>query len=93
MIIYLNLTYFQSMNLTMIKALQGLVEGANEECLLHQLDLAKNIRQLDRIKMDEETSEENISSEDSLIDAEKIDINEREIKKIYVSLTKLLLIE
>ena len=81
------------MNLSMIRVLEGLVDGVNEENLLCQLDLAKEIRQSDTIKMDEETSDENISSEDSLIDTEKIDINEREIKKIYVSLTKLLLIE
>ena len=81
------------MNLSMIRVLEGLVDGVNEENLLYQLNLAKEIRQSDTMKMDEETSDENISSEDSLIDAEKIDINEREIKKIYVSLTKLLLID
>ena len=76
------------MNLTMIKVMQGLVDGVNEEYLLHQLDMAKNVVHSDTIKMDEDMSDELISNEDSLIDAEEIDVNEREIKNIYVSLKK-----
>ena len=68
--------------------MQGLVDGVNEEYLLHQLDMAKKVVQSDTIKMDEDMSDETISNEDSLIDAEKIDANEREIRKIYVSLKK-----
>ena len=76
------------MNLTMIKVMQGLVDGVNEEYLLHQLDMAKNVVHSDTIKMDEDMSDELISNEDSLIDAEEIDVNEREIRNIYVSLKK-----
>ena len=76
------------MNLTMIKVMQGFVDGVNEEYLLHQLDMAKNVVHSDTIKMDEDMSDELISNEDSLIDAEQIDANEREIRKIYVRLKK-----
>ena len=58
-----------------------------------ETDVAKEVVQSDTIKMDEEMSDENISSEDSLIDAEKIDVNEREIRKIYVSLMKLFCVD
>ena len=81
------------MNLTMIKVMQGLVDGVNEEYLLHQLDMAKNVVHSDTIKMDEDMSDELISNEDSLIDAEGIDVNEREIRKIYVSLRKLFCVD
>ena len=81
------------MNLTMIKVMRGFVDGVNEEYLLHQLDMAKKVMQSDTIKMDEDMSDKLISNEDSLIDAEKIDVNEREIRKIYVSLKKFLCVD
>ena len=81
------------MNLTMIKVMQGFVDGVNEEYLLHQLDMAKNVVQSDTIKMDEDMSDELISNEDSLIDAEEIDLNEMEIRKMYVSLKKLFCVD
>ena len=81
------------MNLTMINVLWGIVVGVNEEYLLHQLNMAKKVVHSDTIKKDEDMSDETISNEDSLIDAEKIDLNEREIRKIYVSLKKFLHID
>ena len=81
------------MNLTMIKVMQGFVDGVNEEYLLHQLDMAEMVVQSDTKKMDEDMLDETISNEDSLIDAEKIDVNEREIRKIYVSLMKLFCVD
>ena len=66
------------MNLTLIKVLQELLDGTHEEYLIHLLDLAKNSY---CIKDEEVTSEE-----DSHIHTKNIDLNDAEIKMIYVSL-------
>ena len=69
------------MNLTMIKVLRGLID---DTCLLRLLDMAKKTAQSDTTKLDE--SDDSISNKDSKIDEEKIDVNEEEIRHIYVSL-------
>ena len=66
------------MNMSLIKVLQELLDGTNKEYLIHLLDLAKNSY---CIKDDEVLSEE-----DSHIQTKNIDLNDAEIKNIYVSL-------
>ena len=61
----------------MIEVIRGIVDGTQEEYLIRLLDLAKS----DSIQEDEV-----VSKEDSKIDAQNIDLNEEEIKSIYVSL-------
>ena len=64
--------------MSLIKVLQELLDGTNKEYLIHLLDLAKNSY---CIKDDEVLSEE-----DSHIQTKNIDLNDAEIKNIYVSL-------
>ena len=66
------------MNLTLIKVLQELLDGTHEEYLIHLIDLAKN----SYCTKDEEVT----SEEDSHIHTKNIDLNDAEIKMIYVSL-------
>ena len=66
------------MNMSLIKVLQELLDGTNKEYLIHLLNLAKNSY---CIKDDEVLSEE-----DSHIQTKNIDLNDAEIKNIYVSL-------
>ena len=61
----------------MIEVIRGIVDGTQEEYLICLLDLAKS----DSIQEDEV-----VSKEYSKIDAQNIDLNEEEIKSIYVSL-------
>ena len=61
----------------MIEVIRGIVDGKQEEYLIRLLDLAKS----DSIQEDEV-----VSKEYSKIDAQNIDLNEEEIKSIYVSL-------
>ena len=65
------------MNISLIKVLQELLDGTNED-LIHLLDLAKN----SYCTKDEEVT----SDEDSHIHTKNIDLNDAEIKNIYVSL-------
>ena len=57
-----------------------LVDGIIEENLIHQLDKAKKLAQSQKI---EDTKA--ITDENSQTDEENININEAEIKNIYVS--------
>ena len=61
----------------MIEVIRGIVDGTQEEYLIRLLDLAKS----DSIQEDEV-----VLKEDFNIDAQNIDLNEEEIKSIYVSL-------
>ena len=82
-------TFFQSMNLTMIKVVRGFIDGIKEECLLSHLDMAEKFALSDKTKLDTnepDEQDEPISNEDSQIDAEKIALHDEEIKNIYVSL-------
>ena len=85
----LHFTFFQSMNLNMIKVVRGFLDGTDEECLIHQLDMTETFAQSDKTEPDTnepDEPEETISNEDSQIDAEKIAVHEKEIRNIYVSL-------
>ena len=85
----LHLTFFQSMNLTMIKVVRGFLHGINEECLLSHLDTAEKFALSDQTELDNNNADEQdepISNKDSQIDAEKIAVHEEEIRNIYVSL-------
>ena len=85
----LHFAFFQSMNLNMIKVMQGFLDGTDEECLLHHLDMAETFAQSNKTKPDTnepDEPEETISNEDSQIDAEKIAVHDEEIRNIYVSL-------
>ena len=64
--------------------MQGFLDGTDEECLLHHLDMTETFAQSDKIEPDE--PDESISNEDSQIDTEKIAVHEEEIRSIYVSL-------
>ena len=74
--------YFQSMNLTMIKVMQGFVNGTNTDYLMSLLDMAKEVAQSHTIQEDEDA----VSNEETQNDAEEIALNEAEIKNLYVSL-------
>ena len=85
----LHFTFFQSMNLNMIKVMQGFLDGTDEECLIHHLDMTETFAQSDKTEPDTnepDEPDESISNEDSQIDAEKIAVHEEEIRNIYVSL-------
>ena len=85
----LHFTFFQSMNLNMIKVMQGFLDGADEESLLHQLDMAETFAKSDKTKPDRnepDKPDKPISNEDPQIDAEEIVLHEKEIRNIYVSL-------
>ena len=85
----LHFTFFQSMNLNMIKVMQGFLDGTDEECLIHQLDMTETFAQSDKTEPDTnepDDPDESISNEDSQIDAEEIAVQEKEIRNIYVSL-------
>ena len=69
--------------------MQGFLDGTDEECLLHHLDMIETFVQ--SVKTEPDTNEpdeqdEPISNEDSQIDAEKTAVHEEEIRNIYVSL-------
>ena len=85
----LNLIYFQSLNISLMKIMPGFVDVGNKEHLLHLLDVAKRAAQSDTTKLDDD-QDEAISNNDSKIDEEKIHLNASEIKDIYVRLSSLL---
>ena len=62
----------------MIKVVRGLIDNTY---LLRLLDMAKNATKYDKIEEDED-----ISNEDSQIDAQRIALNQVEIENLYVSL-------
>ena len=69
--------------------MQGFLDGTDEECLLHHLDMAETFAQSDKTKPgtnERDEPDKSISNEDSQIDAEKIALHDEEIKNIYVSL-------
>ena len=74
------------MNLTLIKMMKGYLVGMDEKSLLHLLDRAEKVAELDPIEPDTDESEELVSNENSEIDAEKNALHEEQIKKSYVSL-------
>ena len=80
-----HLIYFQSLNISLIKIVQGFVDVGSMEHLLHLLDVAKKSAQSDTTEFDDEQDEE-ISNKDSKIDEEKIHLNASEITNIYVRL-------
>ena len=84
-----HLLYFQSLNISLIKIVQGFVDVGSMEHLLHLLDVAKKSAQSDTTELDNEQDEE-ISNKDSKIDEEKIHLNASEITNIYVRLYTLL---
>ena len=84
-----HLLYFQSLNISLIKIVQGFVDVGSMEHLLHLLDVAKKSAQSDTTELDNEQDEE-ISNKDSKIDEEKIHLNASEITNIYVRLSTLL---
>ena len=71
------------MDLQIIKVLKRVVYGENKEYLKRILDTIRNDAQSKINKQDEALINEN-----SLIDTHQIQINELEIKNIYVSLNK-----
>ena len=64
----------------MINVLEGVVEGINMATLKYQLDIAQKI-----VKTDTSKEDEGISNEHSKINAAEIDLNDAQIKNIYVS--------
>ena len=69
--------------------MQGFLDGTDEECLIHQLDMTETFAQSDKTEPDTnepDEPDESISNEDSQIDAEKIALHDEEIRNIYVSL-------
>ena len=66
--------------------MQGFLDGTDEECLLHHLDMAETFAQSDKTKPDTDEPDKPISNEDPQIDAEEIVLHEKEIRNIYVSL-------
>ena len=69
--------------------MQGFLDGTDEECLIHQLDMTETFAQSDKTEPDTnepDEPDESISNEDSQIDAEKIAVHDVEIRNIYVSL-------
>ena len=74
------------MNLTLIKMMKGYLVGMDEKYLLHLLDRAEKVADLDTIEPDTDESEELVSNENSEIDAEKNALHEEQIKTSYVSL-------
>ena len=73
------------MDLQIIKVLKRVVYGENKKDLKRILDTIRNDAQAKINKQDEALINEN-----SLIDTHQIQINELEIKNIYVSLNKFL---
>ena len=59
-------------------------DGINQDYLLHQLEMAEKIAQSDSDDLDGQGQP--ISNEYCQSDREKIDLNEKEIRNIYVSL-------
>ena len=70
------------MKICLINVLEGVVEGTNMAILKYQLEIAQKIAKPDTSK-----EVQGISSEHSKINAEEIDLNDTQIKNIYVSLT------
>ena len=71
--------------------MQEFLDGTDEECLLHHLDMAETFAQSDKTRPDTNEQDEpdkSISNEDSQIDAEEIVLHEKEIRNIYVSLAQ-----
>ena len=71
--------------------MQGFLDGTDEECLLHHLDMTETFAQSDKTEPDTnepDEPDESISNEDSQIDAEEIVLHEKEIRNIYVSLAQ-----
>ena len=69
--------------------MQEFLDGTDEECLLHHLDMAETFAQSDKTKPgtnERDEPDKSISNEDSQIDAEEIAVQEKEIRNIYVSL-------
>ena len=69
--------------------MQGFLDGTDEECLLHHLDMAETFAQSDKTKPgtnERDEPDKSILNEDSQIDAEEIAVQEKEIRNIYVSL-------
>ena len=69
--------------------MQGFLDGTDEECLIHHLDMTETFAQSDKTEPDTnepDEPDEPILNEDSQIDAEKTAVHEEEIRNIYVSL-------
>ena len=69
--------------------MQGFLEGTDEECLIHHLNMTEMFAQSDTTEPDTNEPDEpdkSISNEDPQIDAEEIAVHDEEIRNIYVSL-------
>ena len=60
--------------------MQGLMDGVNEDNLFQILDKVKKIAHSEKNESDDA-----VTSQESQIDAEEVDLNQSEIKNIYVS--------
>ena len=66
--------------------MKGYLVGMDKKYLLHLLDRAEKVAELDTIEPDTDESEELVSNGNSEIDAAKNAFHEEQIKKSYVSL-------